>query len=110
MNPPPERRARSRLPVRWPLRILPANGSGEALEATTENLSSQGFYCWVTRAFKPGDTVRCLIDLPSPAGNPRRLSLHCVAEVVRNDCGPDGGLFGLACRIVEYEILIDKTA
>lgn len=110
MNAPPERRARTRLPVRWRLRILPANGSGETLEATTENLSSRGFYCWITRGFAPGEIVRCLIELPGHAGAHRRLWLRCEAEVVRSECGPEAGLFGLACRIREYEILVRDMA
>ncbi len=108
MKVPQERRARMRLPVRWPLRILSSNGSGQPLEGITENLSSQGFYCWVSRAFAPGDSLRCLIELPSRLDTPRRLVLSCEAEVVRSERSSEAGLFGVACRIVEYQIVIHE--
>ncbi|MGB9605607.1 MAG: PilZ domain-containing protein [Bryobacteraceae bacterium] len=105
MTDPVERRARLRLPVHWPLRIMPPNGGEEVLDSVTENLSSQGFYCWISRALAPGDCLRCVIEFPSrSAASARRLRLHCHAEVVRSERGPQPGMFGIACRIKEYSV------
>jgi len=32
------------------------------------------------------------------------LRLSCEAEVVRSECGPEAGLYGVACRIKDYSI------
>jgi len=105
MNDPVERRACFRLPVRWPLRIATSNGKELTLDGMTENLSSQGFYCWVHRAFRPGDALHCVIEFPHrPSLSARRLRLRCEAEVVRSECGPEAGLYGVACRIKDYSI------
>ena len=107
MNPALERRARTRLSVRWPVRIISANGAGETLEGVTENLNSQGFYCWVGKPFSPGDSLSCLIEFPvGPAPGLRRPLLRCEAQVVRSEFGHSTGLYGLACRIKDYLIEI----
>ena len=105
MNEPYERRACLRLPVRWPVRIASSNGKDITLDAVTENLSSQGFYCWVRRAFKPGDTLHCVIEFPHRVSIwARKLRMRCEAEVVRSECGSETGLYGVACHIRDYSI------
>ncbi len=99
-----ERRRRCRFQVRWPLRIYVA-GRTQPIEGVTENLCSNGFYGIVGAPVPKGQSVSCLIELPSGAhGELMPLFLSCRAVVLRVESCSAAGRFGLACRITDYSI------
>src|SRR5579862_7255510 len=68
----PERRARVRTTLHWPV-VFFRNGSGNAIESTTQNLSSNGFYFHSRILIAPGEFLLCAIKLPvcDPSGHAR---------------------------------------
>jgi len=101
----PERRRRARTQVHWPLMLLRDHGS-DAIETSTQNLSSNGFYCFTPEPLKPGESLLCTLRLPAhdPKGEERSLSLECTVMVVRAEAAADGH-FGIACRIEDYHLV-----
>ena len=98
----PERRQRARTNVHWGV-VLLRNGGLEAVETVTQDLSVGGFYCLSTTAFVPGESVICLLKLPTHNPGERESQGHLEgrAKVLRVDAvGADG--FGIACRIEDY--------
>jgi hypothetical protein len=102
-----DRRQRRRTPVRWSLALLRNSGS-PAIETVTDNLSSAGFYCLSPAPLTPGETLHCVLRVPAydPGDQERHISLECAAVEVRAEAAPDG-YFGVACRIVEYQLLVN---
>jgi PilZ domain-containing protein len=72
-------------------------------EAVTRNLSSGGFYCLSPVPLAVGESLTCLLRMPSPY--PRRnqaLTLECMVRVVRLECIRDDGSFGIGCQMEGY--------
>jgi len=97
-----ERRKRERTTVHWFLRLF-RNGEKNPVDTVTRNLSSGGFYCFSSVAFLPGESIRCILHLPSHSTiNGRTLALQCRAHVLRVEAVEGEGNFGIACRIEDY--------
>ena len=58
-----DRRKRKRVTLHWPVRLFRQPETG-AIESTTENLSTAGFYCITSEPFKPGERLHCEIVIP----------------------------------------------
>ena len=102
----PERRKRPRTLVHWPVFLFPDNG-GEAIETTTQNLSSCGFYCLLGSSLAAGEFLFCRLHVSLPEA-PRRKSfgvLECRVRVTRAESALPDGLFGIACRIEDYRFI-----
>jgi hypothetical protein len=100
-----ERRRTNRLGLRWHLRL-----SGETigtLETRTENISSRGFYCFLTKPLVPGDAIDCELSIPNygPAAAGAFRSIVCKAEVVRVEARGSEHGFGVGCRIVDFMLI-----
>jgi hypothetical protein len=102
-----ERRKRKRVALHWPLRLFrdPASAS---VESITENLTSNGFYCYSREPFEIGERLECIIAIPSGSfgysGSP--ISLQCRVRVTRVEDQSDG--FGLGCYIEDYDLLVNS--
>jgi hypothetical protein len=107
---PEERRKRKRIALHWPVRLFrdPATPS---IESTTQNLTSNGFYCVSTQPFNLGERLECIIAIPAGsfgyAESP--MCLQCRVRVARIEDQRDG--FGLGCYIEDYDLLTNiRTA
>ena len=101
-----DRRDRIRTQVHCPVRFL-RSGTTDPLETTTQNLSSEGFYCLHKSPFFPGESMACTLSLPAhqPYGAEQMLLLECRVRIIWVD-GPDGdGLYGIGCGIEDYRFL-----
>jgi hypothetical protein len=100
----PERRRRARTQVHWPVVLLRERGT--AVETTTQNLSSSGFYCLVTVPLTPGESFACALRFPAhdPKDDGRGLTLQCTVQVMRVEATSEG-VFGVACRIEDYHLV-----
>ena len=99
---PNDRRNRRRLAVHWPVRLF-GRIATKSLESTTENLSSEGFYCISSIKFKTGERLRCQIVMSAATlGLDTPIVLECHVTVRRVEhlerC------FGLGCHIEDYSV------
>jgi PilZ domain-containing protein len=101
LSPRPERRKRERTMVHWPVRLF-RNGGQDAVDTITRNLSSEGFYCFSSTAFVPGESIHCTLRLPSHDTTGRTLALHCRVHILRVEAVNREDTFGIACRIDDY--------
>jgi hypothetical protein len=101
--PAADRRRRARSAVQWTVTLFRRN-SGEAIESTTRNLSSDGFHCLVRREFAIGERLTALLHIPAydPTGREATCTLSCDARVLRLDPTDHDGIYGLACGIEDY--------
>jgi hypothetical protein len=106
MEPAPERRARVRVPLHWPVVI--ENGGEPPQRAETQNISSGGMYCLSNRAFAPGQRLEVVLTLPGCLDE-RGCSfrLHCTAEVLRCEQDASKPGYGFACRFTRYTLATD---
>jgi hypothetical protein len=99
-----ERRKRKRIALHWPVRLFrdPATPS---VESTTENLTSNGFYCISKEPFTLGERLDCIIAIPAGSFgyNESPIRLQCRVRVARVEGQQDG--FGLGCYIEDYDLL-----
>lgn len=102
---PEERRRRPRIALHWPVRLF-REPETQSVETTTENLTSNGFYCISHEPFKLGERLDCIIAVPSGnLGFPNSpVSLQCRIRVTRVEEQRDG--FGLGCYIEDYDLLV----
>jgi hypothetical protein len=100
---PTERRKRTRLALRWEVRILVPKFDLD-LRGVTSNVSSEGFYCVLPKPLPPGEMVACDIAIPAPSAPGEQHSLHCRCTVVRTESIGEES-FGVACAIDEYTVL-----
>jgi PilZ domain-containing protein len=98
----PDRRKRARLQVHWPLLIRGANSG--LIETATQDLSSDGFYCFAASPLVPGEIRECTLRVPAhdPSDDTRTLPVHCRVRVVRVETVAESGLYGVGCRIEDY--------
>ena len=87
-----DRRKRKRVPVHWLVQFLGQAGRQQA-EATTENLSSEGFYCISRKPFKLGERLDCEIALPAEAvgSSEATVRIQCHVTVKRVEPVNRGG-------------------
>ena len=102
-----ERRTRVRTTLHWPVLFF-RNGSGEAVESVTHNLSSSGFYCHSRVAITPGECLHCALTIPShdPSGYEKARVLECRVRVTRVEPGLTEDTFGIACQIQDYHLAV----
>ena len=100
-----ERRGRVRTKLHWPV-LLFRSDAPEAIETTTENLSSSGFYCLAQTRLAVGETLICSIKVPThdTSGKHCERNLECKIRVMRTESRADG-VYGIACRIDDYQFL-----
>jgi len=96
-----ERRKRLRAPVRWRITIL-SPGLEDAVESSTLNLSSDGFYCTTDIPFVREQRLSVVLHAPAhrPGDGEATCMLRCKATVVRTES--KDGQYGVACRIEDY--------
>jgi hypothetical protein len=77
---------------------------GRVFTSATENISSQGFYCVVDQAVRPGEELRCRVDLMQGHASLALsgVSLSCEVVVLRSERHPEG--HGIACWIKNYSV------
>lgn len=104
-----ERRKRPRLMLHWQVRLF-RQGAEAAIESTTENLSSEGFYCMSMQPLRLGEQIRCDMVIPAPSCEfPQPfVVLRCAVTVTRVQQEHDG--FGLGCRIDDYAYVADALS
>jgi hypothetical protein len=112
MNQTSERRTRTRVLLRCPLRLY-RRGYAQPLKGETQNLSSAGFYCLVKErreSFLPGDNLDCILTVPAEnfSFGTGDVNLHCEVEVTRVDPKTEGA--GVACRIDRYSLILRPEA
>jgi len=102
---PRDRRKRTRLQVQWP--ILFTGGPGAAMQAVTQDLSSDGFYYVADTSFVPGEVRSCTLFVPAydPADPARTIPVRCRIRVVRVEVLAETGRYGVGCRIDDYRVL-----
>ena len=104
-----ERRKRKRIALHWPVRLFrdPATPS---VESTTENLTSNGFYCISKEPFELGEQLECIIAIPAGSFgyNESPIRLQCRVRVARIQGQEDG--FGLGCHIEDYDLLTNSRS
>ena len=100
---PLERRRRPRLQLRLPVYLFGEDGL-EPLQATTLNISSDGFYCLSKDPLELGQVCGCLLVVPAhdPDARQRKITLTCRVRVVRISHSESDQLFGIACQIEDY--------
>lgn len=99
-----ERRRYLRVPVQWKLWALTRCGQ-RVLESRTENLSVNGFYTVLPEPYLLGDEIRCTILVPRPHEDSKGVILECQVRVVRVEPDASGAGFGVACCILDYEVV-----
>jgi hypothetical protein len=99
-----ERRKRKRIPLHWPIRLF-RQSSTPSVESTTENLTSNGFYCVSSEPFQLGEWVECIIAIPADSlgYSNAPVCLQCRSRVMRVENQTAG--FGLGCYIESYDLL-----
>jgi c-di-GMP-binding flagellar brake protein YcgR len=105
-NPAIERRRTLRAALKWTVYIA-YNGSKHPITAKTRDISSDGFYCFLSNPLTPGDRVECDIVIPThDMFNAADVAyMRCRALVVRVEQTEDEAPFGVACRIEAYSIV-----
>ena len=104
-----ERRKRKRIALHWPVRLF-REAVTSSITSTTENLTSNGFYCVSQEPFKTGERLECIIAIPAGSfgysNSP--VSLQCRVRVMRVEDQREG--FGLGCYIEDYDLLVNSRA
>jgi hypothetical protein len=104
---PLDRRNRRRLKLPY-LIVLQRLGEATKVHTTTENISSEGFYCVSEQPFSPNEEVDCEVVIPDQGSARVELEhsiiLHCKAEVVRVIADGLKPGYGLACRLRDYSV------
>lgn len=102
----PERRKRVRARLHWQVH-LQAVDRMQAIESTTRDISSNGFYCSSPVPFVQGERTVCVVKVPaySPGWEGLMLSLECKVRITRVEPGEDNGSYGLGCEIEDYRFL-----
>lgn len=105
-NAMPERRRRVRLPLRLPVCLFREEGR-EPVNATTVNVSSDGFYCVTDANLETGEVMGCLLVVPThdPYSRERKTALDCRVRVVRVSNLDIERMYGVACHIEDYHFI-----
>jgi hypothetical protein len=110
MATPEERRKRQRIALHWPVRLF-RDPAMPSVESTTENLTSNGFYCISKEPFHLGEHLECIIAIPAGSFgySASPMCLQCRVRVTRVEDQQEG--FGLGCYIEDYDLLTNaRTA
>jgi hypothetical protein len=104
-----ERRKRKRVALHWPVRLF-RDLAAPSVESTTENLTSNGFYCVSREPFQLGERLECIIAIPAGSFgySESPIRLQCRVRVTRIEDQNEG--FGLGCYIEDYDLLTSARA
>lgn len=99
-----ERRKRARFPLRC--RVLFFRDSSNAVaDAVTQNISSVGFYCLSPIALSLGESLTCLLKMPSHnVASDESFEFECLVRIVRVENANEEGSFGIGCQIQNYHV------
>ena len=103
-----ERRKRKRVALHWPIRLF-RSPTAASIETITENLTSNGFFCFSREPFELGERLDCIITIPPGSYNhsaSSRVCLQCRVRVTRVEDQAEG--FGLGCYIEDYDLLVNS--
>ena len=102
-----ERRKRKRIALHWPVYLYRDQGA-PSVESTTENLTSNGFYCVSKEPFRLGEQLECVIAIPAGAFgySEAPIRLQCRVKVMRVESQSES--FGLGCYIEDYELVLNS--
>lgn len=99
MNLTNERRRKARSALRCRVLFFRRACSAPIADGVTQNLSSGGFYCVSPVPLAVGESLACLLKMPSDEA---ALTLECLIRVVRVEEGDEEGSFGIGCQIEDY--------
>ncbi|HLN01102.1 MAG TPA: PilZ domain-containing protein [Bryobacteraceae bacterium] len=104
-----ERRKRKRIALHWPVRLF-REPAAPSVESTTENLTSNGFYCISREPFQMGERLECIIAIPAGSFgyNESPIRLQCRVRVARVEDQSEG--FGIGCYIEDYDLLTNSRS
>jgi hypothetical protein len=100
------RRSRQRLKLPYSI-VLYRLGDSRGIRTTTQDISSDGFYCVSEQPFSPSEKLECEVVIPSQVlgvSNGENLVLRCRAEVVRVIADGLRPGYGLACHVEDFAI------
>jgi hypothetical protein len=104
-DPAHERRRSLRVALHLTL-YLAIPGSAQLRHTTTQDVSSDGFYCFLNASLTPGEWINCDLLLGSHApGCETTLLLRCRAQVMRVEKFAEEERYGIACRIDDYRVV-----
>ena len=97
-----ERRKQERFGLRC--RVLFLRESWDELgDGLTQNISSGGLYCLSPIPLTTGQSLICLLRMPShDSANDESFALQCRIRVVRVEKPNEDGSFGIGCKIEDY--------
>lgn len=86
--------------------FLVRSGSSVALRTETENVTMDGFFCYVKELFCPGERLSFLLLLPAAADRPQQAKatyLKGKVEVIHLIA--DSDRCGMGCRMSHYRVI-----
>ena len=98
-----DRRKRTRAQLHWPL-LFSLLGSTEAVQTTTHDVSSAGFYCIANARFVPGEDMHCTLTVPTYHPNGENLHVLCKVRIIRVEITAERGFYGIGCQIIDYRL------
>lgn len=107
---PVDRRKRKRVSLHWPVRLL--QPGRPSVVTSTENISSEGFYCNVKQPFRIGERLQCEIMIPGESFGLQEptIRLRCQVTVRRVESSIKIDAFGLGCHIEDYALITDSPS
>jgi hypothetical protein len=102
MNVLDERRKKARCGLRCRV-VFFRQPSDPVAEGVTQNISSVGFYCLLPAPLSVGESLTCLLKMPSDGvATDGSFTLECLVRVVRLERVSEDGSFGIGWRIEGY--------
>jgi len=99
-----DRREARRFTMTLPLRVLPRESDGSALQTQTRDVSYRGLYFVAEANFEIGGEIEFVITLPQQVTQAGGVDIRCRGTIVRID-SDSGGRRGIAAKIDRYEFL-----
>jgi hypothetical protein len=102
-----ERRNYERIPLHCTVALWNPREGG-VTSTTTEDLSSEGFYCLCEEPYAPGERLQATLEVPCTYWSSHRagsLVLHCEVEVMRVVLRGSEENFGVAFRVNDYVVI-----
>jgi len=97
-----ERRRRPRLRLAYSLRLY-RFGEAFPIDTTTEDISCEGFFCFIDYPFSVGESLECELVISGPTMRADQdMVLRCRADVVRVVPQADHTFFGVGCQLSDY--------
>jgi PilZ domain len=103
-----DRRSRSRVVAKLPVRVRSAAANAE-LSAETRDVSTNGVFLYTNSRMAEGSDVELVLILPPELTSGEKCWVCCHARVLRVEQGP-GKAFGVAAEIERMDILPEIPA